>query len=54
MKILLIAAALAVPAVPAFAQNSVKVSYRSGELATATGRAALHRRVNHAAARACG
>ncbi|WP_163980872.1 UrcA family protein, partial [Raoultella ornithinolytica] len=47
-------AALAVPAVPAFAQNRVKVSYRSGELATATGRAALHRRVNHAAARACG
>lgn len=54
MKIILIAAALAVPAVPAFAQNSVKVSYRAGDLITAEGRQALHRRVNRAVVRVCG
>jgi UrcA family protein len=54
MKIILIAAALAVPAVPACAQNSVKVSYRASELATAEGRQALHRRVNRAVVRVCG
>lgn len=42
MKIILIAAALAVLAVPAFAQNSVQVSYRAGDLITAEGRQALH------------
>ena len=54
MKIILIAAALAVPAVPAFAQNSVQVSYRAGDLTTAEGRQALHRRVNRAVVRVCG
>ncbi|MDF2384608.1 UrcA family protein [Nostoc ellipsosporum NOK] len=54
MKIFLIAAALAVPAAPALAQRSVKISYRAGALATAEGRQALHRRVNRAVVHVCG
>ena len=54
MKTILIAALLAVPAAPAFAQDSVHVAYNTRELATAAGREKLQRRVQRAVVRVCG
>jgi UrcA family protein len=54
MKTILLAAAFALPAVPALAQDSVHVPYVANELATAAGRKALERRVDGAVVQVCG
>lgn len=55
MKMFVIAAALAaVSAVPAIAQETVHVAYKSNELASPSGRKALQRRVKVAIVQVCG
>jgi UrcA family protein len=54
MKFVIAAALVAVPTVPALAQQTAHVAYKADELVTASGRAALQRRVKVAVVQVCG